>query len=76
MTDAKRVVARNEISNKLNELSKYKPINLSELRVIDSRNAEISEGLSRDSYGNEYNDALIMSPYYRDDPADIYLNLL
>lgn len=75
LIDAKGVVERNEISNKLDELSKYKPINLSELRVIDYKNAEISKGLSRDSYGNEYNDALIMNPYYRDDPADIYLNL-
>lgn len=75
LTQAQKAVQRNEISSKLNELGQYKPVNLSELRVIDSQRAELQEGLSKDSYGNEYNDALIMSPYVRRDPADIYLNV-
>lgn len=75
LTQAQNTVNRNEISGKLAELNKYKPVNLSELRVIDSERAETEEGLTKDSYGNEYNDALIIEPYGRKYPSDIYLNV-
>lgn len=75
LTQAKNTVSRNEISNKLSELEKYRPVNLSELRVIDSKDIKIEKGLSKDSYGNEYNDALVMTPYQRNESADIYLNV-
>lgn len=75
LTQAKKTVNRNEIASKLSQLEDYKPVNLSEIRVIDSKRIKTEEGLSRDSYGNEYNDAMIMSPYRRDEPADIFLNV-